>query len=620
MNQPSTSADELFHERIAFLQIDDQVKAKLRALTPLIRKTLPTALDRFYEQAASVPETAKFFADAAHLGRAKNAQIAHWNTISEAKYDAAYVRSITKIGSVHARIGLEPRWYIGGYALIAEQLVHALISDRWPRGIFGNSKKSEDAGAEIGALLKAIFLDMDLAISVYLAASDDARKMAEEASRRAEQERLQVEQAAAEERVAAEAKMLSDLEEAVGSIVDAALDGDFAKRVSLEAKSGVIFRLGELMNKMCEMMSGVMCDLTAMLGALAEGDLTKRISADYCGAFGALKDGANTTAEKLAQIVSEIKSSAAEVGNASAEISTATTDLSRRTEEQAASLEETSAAMEQISATVKKNAEGAQQAQQVTESTRVIAEKGGEVAASAVHAMSRIEESSRKIFDIIGVIDEIARQTNLLALNAAVEAARAGDAGRGFAVVASEVRSLAQRSSQAAKDIKDLISNSDSQVKEGVELVNRAGTALSEIAQSIEQVVNVVSDIANASSEQATGIGEVNKALTQMDELTQQNSALVEENAATAKALEGQAGAMNERVAVFQIAGRANDQLALSSAKAVAMASTKPSRTPALSKAAAKALPESRRDRGPAGRMQVRLATALKANQDWGEF
>ena len=167
--------------------------------------------------------------------------------------------------------------------------------------------------------------------------------------------------------------------------------------------------------------------------------------------------------------------------------------------------------------------------------------------------MAKIEESSRKISDIIGVIDEIARQTNLLALNAAVEAARAGEAGRGFAVVASEVRSLAQRSSQAAKDIKDLITNSNSQVKDGVDLVNQAGAALNEIVDSIKSVATIVADIANASGEQATGIEQINKALNQMDEVTQQNSALVEENAATAKTLETQAKVMDEKVAFFQI-------------------------------------------------------------------
>jgi methyl-accepting chemotaxis protein len=268
---------------------------------------------------------------------------------------------------------------------------------------------------------------------------------------------------------------------------------------------------------------------------------------------GQIANAVHLMSQKVSATIGEIKASGREVTNASAEISTSTTDLSQRTEEQAASLEETSAAMEELSATVKKNAENAQQASQSATATRDVADRGGQVVAKAVEAMAKIEDSSRKISDIIGVIDEIARQTNLLALNAAVEAARAGEAGRGFAVVASEVRSLAQRSSQAAKDITDLITNSNGQVKDGVELVNRAGASLSEIVESIKNVATIVADIANASLEQATGIEQINKALTQMDEVTQQNSALVEENAATAKTLEFQAKAMDEQVAFFQI-------------------------------------------------------------------
>src|SRR6185369_5663500 len=230
-------------------------------------------------------------------------------------------------------------------------------------------------------------------------------------------------------------------------------------------------------------------------------------------------------------------------------------------------IEQTSASMEEIGATVKKNADNAQAANVSAQGTRDVADRGGKVVAQTVEAMAKIEESSRKISDIIGVIDEIARQTNLLALNAAVEAARAGEAGRGFAVVASEVRSLAQRSSQAAKDIKDLITNSNSQVKGGVDLVNRAGTALTEIVQSIKSVADIVAEIAHASAEQASGIDQVNKALSQMDEVTQQNSALVEENAATAKTLENQAKAMDERVSFFRL-DDAEDHRAESSARA----------------------------------------------------
>src|SRR5271154_7617372 len=255
----------------------------------------------------------------------------------------------------------------------------------------------------------------------------------------------------------------------------------------------------------------------------------------------------------MVEVIGDIKGVAREVTNAAMEISASTTDLSQRTEEQAASLEETSASMEQISATVLKNAENASQANVSASGTREVADRGGRVAAQAVEAMTKIEGSSRKISDIITVIDEIARQTNLLALNAAVEAARAGDAGRGFAGVASEVRSLAQRSSEAAKNISDLIAKSSNRVQEGVSLVNRAGTALSEIVDSIKQVADIVSGIAAASAEQSTGLEQINRALPEMDEVTQRNSALVEENSATAKTLEQQSHDMQERIASFKL-------------------------------------------------------------------
>jgi methyl-accepting chemotaxis protein len=288
------------------------------------------------------------------------------------------------------------------------------------------------------------------------------------------------------------------------------------------------------------------------LERLARGDLTYRVRDNWAEEYRKIQGDFNGAIDQLHETLKAIADSTREVSNAASEISSSTTDLSQRTEEQAASLEETSASMEEISATVKKNAENAQHANTLTRETWGIADRGGAVVSEAVSAMARIEESSRKISDIISVIDEIARQTNLLALNAAVEAARAGEAGRGFAVVASEVRSLAQRSSQAAKDIKDLITNSSTQVKDGVELVNRAGTSLTEIVQSIKQVADLVAEIANASSEQASGLEQITKALNQMDEVTQQNSALVEENAATAKTLEDQQSAMSERVGFFR--------------------------------------------------------------------
>jgi methyl-accepting chemotaxis protein len=375
-----------------------------------------------------------------------------------------------------------------------------------------------------------------------------AEKARQEAEAKAEQDRK-----LAADRAAAEQKMTAEFEDAVGGLVQAAVAGDFSQRVDLNGKTGLVLNVGTSLNSLCQNVAMALDDLIAMLNALADGDLTKRITAHYEGNFATLKDNANKTAERIGSTIAEIKTATREVTNASTEITTSTTDLSQRTEEQAASLEQTSASMEQIAATVKKNAESAQQVNQAAGTTRDVAVRGSEVVAAAVTAMAKIEESSGKIADIIGVIDEIARQTNLLALNAAVEAARAGEAGRGFAVVASEVRSLAQRSAQAAKDIKDLITDSTGLVKEGVDLVNRAGTSLDEIVGSIKKVADVVADIAAASVEQSSGIEQVNKALTQMDEVTQQNSALVEENAATAKTLEQQAKAMDERVAFFRV-------------------------------------------------------------------
>jgi methyl-accepting chemotaxis protein len=350
----------------------------------------------------------------------------------------------------------------------------------------------------------------------------------------------------------------------------------------------------------------------AVVEAAKNNDLTGRISLDgKTGEIGDLCAGVNGLLDTMMDVVVKIRAAANEISSASAEISTSTTDLSQRTEEQAASLEQTSAAMEEMSATVKKNAENAQQANQSAGTTRDVADRGGQVVAKAVDAMARIEESSRKISDIIGVIDEIARQTNLLALNAAVEAARAGEAGRGFAVVASEVRSLAQRSSQAAKDIKDLITNSNSQVKDGVDLVSKAGTALNDIVESIKKVALVISDIAAASAEQAVGIEQVNKALTQMDEVTQQNSALVEQNAAAAKTLEQQARGMSDEVGVFCV----DDVEAPRRPAAPVRPITLPAKAVARPAKVKRAV-----NGGPVGRMHAALATAVHSDADWQEF
>jgi methyl-accepting chemotaxis protein len=299
--------------------------------------------------------------------------------------------------------------------------------------------------------------------------------------------------------------------------------------------------------------TGVVQALAHGLAKLSDGDLTIRLRDGFTESSRQIRDDFNAAVAHLRETIGSIVGATQGITSASSEISGSTYDLSQRTEQQAASLQETSAAMEEVSATAKKNAENAQHASRSASGARELADRSGQVVASTVEAMARIKESSSKISDIIGLIDEIARQTNLLALNAAVEAARAGDAGRGFAVVASEVRSLAQRSSQAAKDISDLITASNSQVKEGVDLVHKAGSALTEIVQSIKEVAGIVSEIASASSEQSSGIEQIKKALTEMDQITQKNSALVGHSAGTAKTLEKEAAAMSAQVGIFRI-------------------------------------------------------------------
>ncbi len=338
----------------------------------------------------------------------------------------------------------------------------------------------------------------------------------------------------------------------------AAAAGDFTHRGDVDKYQHDFRDMVEGLNRLMETTDGNLADVSDLLQAIARGDLTARMEGDFHGVFATMRDDANATVSQLTEIVGGIQMAALSINTAAGEIASGNSDLSRRTEQQAANLEETAASMEELTSTVRQNAESARQANQLAIGAAGVASQGGEVVGKVVTTMTDIEQSSKKIAEIISVIDGIAFQTNILALNAAVEAARAGEQGRGFAVVASEVRTLAQRSANAAKEIKDLIETSVGKVADGSALVHQAGATMGEIVASVQRVTDIMAEISAASQEQSAGIEQVNQTITQMDEATQQNAALVEEATAAARSMEEQAHALAESVAVFKLNGTAS--------------------------------------------------------------
>ncbi|GAB3313053.1 hypothetical protein GCM10027564_20650 [Luteimonas notoginsengisoli] len=400
-------------------------------------------------------------------------------------------------------------------------------------------------------------------------------------------------------------------------LVDAVVAGDFAQRGDAQRFEFVYREMVESLNALMASADRGIGGVGEVLTAVAEGDLTRRADDQLPGRFGQLAVDCNRTVEHLTDIVGQIRGGSDAIGTAAGEIATGNQDLSQRTEQQAASLEETASSMEELTSTVRQTADNARQANQLAAGAVEVAEQGGAVVGSVVETMSAIHASSRRIFDIIGVIDGIAFQTNILALNAAVEAARAGEQGRGFAVVATEVRSLAQRSANAAKEIKQLITDSVDKVEHGNVLVDRAGKTMGEIVSSVKRVTDIIADISAASQEQSTGIEQVNQAITQMDEGTQQNAALVEEATAAATSMEQQARELAQAVAVFRLQAQARIAPAASDAGPVpvpAAARPRPTRASVVPMPA----------RGPSpprpSRQRAAQATASDADADWQEF
>jgi methyl-accepting chemotaxis protein len=539
-NEPKLLSNEnSLSDRLDFIGIDPAMKARIRALKPVLMAVLPEAMEDFYDRILSNPKTKALFTSTAMIDNAKARQSAHWDLISDGSFDAKYMAAVTHVGQVHARLGVEPSWYIAGYTFIAERFAAAIIAAHWPKSRFRRQKPNCQAVVDdIAALIKAVFLDMDLVISMYLASLNEALKTAEA-------------QTAA-------------------------------------SSETVTVALGEA------------------LRALANGDLTHRIGEDMPAEYIRIREDYHAAMLTLQGALAAITSSTEAVRSGASEITQASDDLSRRTEQQAASLEETAAALDQITTTVRKTAESSAEARKLATEARSNAEHSGDVVQHAVMAMNGIEKSSAEIGNIIGVIDEIAFQTNLLALNAGIEAARAGDAGRGFAVVATEVRALAQRSADAAKEIKALISASGVQVKTGVSLVGETGKVLVQIAGQVTDLNTLITEIAASAQEQASGLHEVNTAVNQMDQVTQQNAAMVEQATAASHSLTSEAGELARLTAKFQI-GQSSHSARAASPPRKALPAPRPAKPPA-------------KIGGNSGAAKPQLVIAGNSDDQWKEF
>ncbi|WP_051213863.1 methyl-accepting chemotaxis protein [Maritalea myrionectae] len=366
------------------------------------------------------------------------------------------------------------------------------------------------------------------------------------------------------------AQMMQELQAAFGEVVDAATHGDFTNRVDLQFPDKELNALGESVNRLVETVERGLDETGSVLASLAKTDLTQRVTGQYDGAFEKLKRDTNEVADRLTEIVSQLRTTSGGLKTATSEILEGANDLSERSTRQAATIEETSAAMEQLSGTVADNAKKAQEATEKTAHASRLASEGGDAMTEATKAMERITSSSAKISNIIGLIDDIAFQTNLLALNASVEAARAGEAGKGFAVVAIEVRRLAQSAAEASGEVKQLIEQSAHEVSDGSKLVTDASSKLEDMLVAVRDNAQLMADIAQASNDQSSAIGEVSTAVHQMDEMTQHNAALVEETNAAIEQTEAQASELDRIVEVFKLVGNANAGQSMQAAKPTA--------------------------------------------------
>lgn len=507
---PANSGADL-DGRLSFLEMDELTTSQLRDLKPLLMRHLPVALDKFYAKIKVTPELGRFFADDAHIARAKSAQLGHWGAISSGEIDETYVGNVRRIGQTHARIGLEPRWYIGGYTLLLEHLFAAIIEESKPKSLlsFNQQTTHQNLLSKLVALTKAVMLDMDFSISTYIEAAENARLKAEAEQQQVQREAILRQQEADAERLRVEEEVAAER----AHVLDA---------------------------------------ITSGLSELARQNLSYRIGTALPPQFERVRDDFNSASGQLDQALQVVLQRIDGITAATKQILAASENLSRRAQTTAASLEESAAALEETVVSVQSTAASTTSMQDIITRASGQAADGGKIVGEAIEAVSKIEGSSKQIVQIISVIDDIAFQTNLLALNAGVEAARAGEHGRGFAVVASEVRALAQRSAESAREIKDLISTAQENVSDGVRLVTSTGHVFGEIAKAVTEVKSVMTEIAAGAQEQASALSEVSSAVATMDHDTQENAAMAEELTASTNVLASETSDLKSLATAFK--------------------------------------------------------------------
>lgn len=481
-------------EQLNFIGLDAEGRQRLSEMKPVIVRGVTAALDKFYARMQDVPTLAGKFSDASMMDGAKRRQTIHWQVLSSGAFDDDYYTRVARLGEVHARIGLEPAWYLSGYGLIVEELAAQMIRTTlapppWIRGRRQLDRRLEPLIRDIGILFKLAMLDAGLSVTTYLDVL--AREHSEQALH--EQQKRE-----------------ADLD---------ALAGSF----------------------------GTLAD------ALAGGDLSHRLGDGIPHAFQGMAERMNLAVDAISTSVSQVRARGETIGRSTREISASIEDLSRRTAQQAASLEESSAALNQLGQSVTETATASKTASGLVGQVQASSERSAEVVDSATRAMEEIANSSGEIEQIVTLINEIVLQTNLLSLNASVEAARAGEAGRGFAVVAQEVRSLAQRCADAAGTIKSLVSVTRTQVRLGVDLVGETQQALASVREQTTELSGLVQNIAHAASEQATGIREISTAVTEMDRITQENADMVDRTNASTQGLNADMSGLLDALARFRI-------------------------------------------------------------------